>query len=405
LAEKEYDVLIVGAGPAGAACALQLAQSNLSVCIVDKATFPRDKICGDAISIDVASQLAKLPSQLSNSFLKYDRKVSSYGIRLYAPDRCYLDIPIAVEGQPGYVCQRLDFDNLMVEQVKSIPNVKFVESCSIESLENNSDGVTLQSNHGAIRASIVVGADGAHSVIGKLLGVRPDRNHHSAGLRIYYENVSFPSTGNLIELHFFRELLPGYLWIFPLPGNRANVGLGMLSSMVSAKKLNIKKILEDLIQGDPELQERFKNAAPLENVKGYGLPLGSKKRSLSGDRLLLAGDAASLIDPVTGEGIANAIRSGRVAGDHIIRCFLANDFSAAFNRKYDKEIYRRMGGELRLSTRLQRICRYPWLLNLIVKKATRNTAFRQLLADGLTKTGKKTSLVSPGFYYRLLFNR
>jgi geranylgeranyl reductase family protein len=404
LAEQEYDVLIAGAGPAGIACALQLAQSNLSVCIVDKASFPRDKICGDAISIDVAAQLVRLPSQVSKSFLECDRKVRSYGIRLFSPDRCHLDIPIDADGQCGFVCQRLDFDNLLVERAKSIPNVKFVENCSVESLSYNTDSVDVATDAGTIRARMVVGADGAYSVVAKSIGMRSERKHYSAGLRLYYENVSFPADGNFIELHFFRELLPGYLWVFPLPGNKANVGLGMLSSIVAAKKLNIKKILDDLIRTDPKLRERFKDARPLENVKGYGLPLGSKKRSLSAGRLLLVGDAASLIDPVTGEGIANAIRSGRVAGDHIIRCFLTNDFSATFNRRYDKEIYRRLGAELRLSTQLQRICRYPWLLNLIVKKATRNATFKQLLADGLTKTGKKPSLVSPKFYYRLLFN-
>src|SRR5204863_2608151 len=162
--EQEYDVLIAGAGPAGAACALQLAQSNLSVCVVDKATFPRDKTCGDAISIDVASQLVKLPSQLSESFLKYDRKVSSYGISLYSPDRCHIDIPIASDGQPGYVCQRLDFDNLLVEQLRSISNVKYLENCSVEALEINSDFVNLKTSRGPIRAKIVVGADGAYSV-------------------------------------------------------------------------------------------------------------------------------------------------------------------------------------------------------------------------------------------------
>jgi geranylgeranyl reductase family protein len=406
LAEQEYDVLIVGAGPAGAACAIQLAQSNLSVCIVDKSLFPRDKICGDAISIDVASQLVKLTGGLYESFLKHKHKVTSYGIRLYAPDRSHIDIPIASDGYPGYVCQRVDFDNILVEQVRAIPNVKMIENCDVESLVIDPEGASVKTNQGSIRAKLVIGADGAHSVIAKSIGgTRPQRKHYSAGLRIYYENVSFPAPRNLIELHFFNELLPGYLWIFPLPDNKANVGLGMLSSTVAERKLNIKKILDELIHQDPKLQQRFKDAKRLENVKGYGLPLGSKKRSLSGNRLLLVGDAASLIDPVTGEGIANAIRSGRVAGDHTIRCFLANDFSASFNRKYDQEIYRRLGAELRLSTQLQRLCRYPWLLNLIVKKANRNAAFMQLLADGLTKTGKKNSLVTPGFYYRLFFNR
>jgi flavin-dependent dehydrogenase len=108
------------------------------------------------------------------------------------------------------------------------------------------------------------------------------------------------------------------------------------------KRINLKKILKALIENNPHLSNRFKNAKPLEVAKGYGLPLGSRKRRISGHRYLLLGDAASLIDPFTGEGIGNAIRSGRVAADHIIQAFKVNDFSRSFNTAYDNEIYRKI---------------------------------------------------------------
>ena len=91
---------------------------------------------------------------------------------------------------------------------------------------------------------------------------------------------------------------------------KANVGIGMLSSHISQKKINLKVVLQKLIETHPQLKDRFINAKALESIKGFGLPLGSKKRRLSGDRYVLTGDAASLIDPFSGEGIGNAIRSG-----------------------------------------------------------------------------------------------
>ena len=151
------------------------------------------------------------------------------------------------------------------------------------------------------------------------------------------------------------------------------------------------------------MYDRFRDAKPLETAKGYGLPLGSKKRKISGDRFLLLGDAASLIDPFTGEGIGNAIRSGRVAANHIIGAFRVNDFSASFNTAYDKEIYTRMWPELKVSRALQNLCRYPRLFNSVVRKANKSQYIHDLLIDALAHSKKKKSLLHPSFYYHLLF--
>ena len=404
MSEKEFDVLIVGAGPAGAACAMTLGQTGLSVAILDKAVFPRDKTCGDALSIDVINQLSILSPVLAASFAEFAQKTSVNSIRVFSPDRSYIDISIDIDGKYGQICKRLDFDNLLVQHVKQFPTIHLFENCAVQSIDQQSDRIILETSEGIFKGQILVGADGAYSVVSRHLGtIKTERKHYSAGLRVYYEGVSFLNTGHFIELHFLRELLPGYLWIFPLPDNKANVGLGMLSSIVSKKKINLRETLQRFLSTDASLKERFKNARPLENVKGHGLPLGSKQRVISGARILLTGDAASLIDPLTGEGIGNAIRSGRIAGDHIKNCFSRRDFSAAFNTAYDREIYRRMGGELRLSTRLQQLCKHPKLMNFVVKKANRNAAVQRLLVEGLTQTDKKVSLISPGFYYRLLF--
>ncbi len=375
MSEKEFDVLIVGAGPAGAACAMTLGQTGLSVAVLDKAVFPRDKTCGDALSIDVINQLSILSPVLAASFAEFAQKTSVNSIRVFSPDRSYIDISIDIDGKYGQICKRFDFDNLLVQHVKQFPTIHLFENCSMQSIDQQSDRIILETSEGIFKGQILVGADGAYSVVSRHLGtIKTERKHYSAGLRVYYEGVSFLNIGHFIELHFLRELLPGYLWIFPLPDNKANVGLGMLSSIVSKKKINLRETLQRFLSTDPSLKERFKNARPLENVKGHGLPLGSKQRVISGARILLTGDAASLIDPLTGEGIGNAIRSGRIAGDHIKNCFSRRDFSAAFNTAYDREIYRRMGGELRLSTRLQQLCKHPKLMNFVVKKANRNAA-------------------------------
>jgi geranylgeranyl reductase family protein len=407
LKTKIYDVLIVGAGPAGAASALKLGQAGLSVAILDKAKFPRDKICGDALSVDVLNQLPLLSDDLARAFDEFALKTPSFGVKIFAPYGGFIEIPFFHNGKAksGYICTRVDFDNLLVHHLKKTNGVSLFENCRVNNITPGNGCLQVQTNAGTFAGKIVIGADGAQSTVSKRIqSQQAKRKHYSAGLRVYYEGIDSFHGDNFIELYFFRETLPGYLWIFPLPHGKANVGIGMLSSVISRKKINLKENLHQLLTTHPLLKERFHRARPIEIVKGFGLPLGSQKRKISGDRTLLVGDAAGLIDPFTGEGIGNAIRSGRVAADHIKNCFASNDFSAAFNRQYDNEIYRRMWGEFKISKSLQGLSRSPRLFNFVVRKASQSNSIQQLLIDALDHIGKKKLLTRPGFYYRLLFH-
>lgn len=406
--EKKFDVLVVGAGPAGTATAISLGNKGISVALLDKAVFPRDKTCGDALSVDVINQLKMLSPELLEDFNSFTAKTPSYGVQIFSPDGSHIDIPFVYQEEKrcGFICRRYDFDSLLVQHAKTYGNIHVIEGCEVNYVENKDSKINAHTTRGHFTAKVVVGADGAQSIVEKnLVNLKLDKDHFSAGLRVYYEGVSQFHPENFIELHFFRGILPGYLWIFPLPDNKANVGIGMLSSVISKKKVNLKHILSNILEVHPEFEERFKDATPLESMKGFGLPLGSKKRALSGERFLLTGDAASLIDPFTGEGIGNAIRSGRVAASHIIKSFQVNDFSQTFNLQYDAEIYRRMGKEFTLSRRLQQLCKYPSLFNYVVRKANQNKHVHELLIDALAHVDKKSALTNPGFYYRLMFDK
>ncbi len=393
---KKFDVVIVGAGPAGAACAIRLGGSGLKVALLDKATFPRDKTCGDALSVDVINQLAMLSDKLATDFTFLENKIPSYGVKIFSPDHHCVDIPFVHKNVKscGFISPRLDFDNFLFQHVKEYPNISIFEDCAVDKIIQQASKNSIHTKSGIFECDIAIGADGAHSVISRNIGaIKVDKKHHSAGLRIYYEGVTSFHEEGFIELHFFKEILPGYLWIFPLADNKANVGIGMLSSVVAKQKVDLKKVLQKLITTHPNIKERFKNAKPLETIKGYGLPLGSKKRNISGERFLLTGDAAALIDPFSGEGIANAIRSGRVAAEHTIQCFKQNDFSAIFNKAYDKEIYRRMWNEFKISKTLQRITNYPWLINFVINRANNSKRLKSFLIEALANVDQKKKVL------------
>ncbi|MEZ4721149.1 MAG: geranylgeranyl reductase family protein [Flavobacteriales bacterium] len=398
-----FDVMIIGAGPAGTSAALSLHNSGLSVALIDKSEFPRDKICGDALSPDVVNQLKMLPFDVSELFDQFQEKIWCKAVRFVAPNYKHADLSLNKQEITGYVSPRLDFDQFLFNQAVKSDAITAFNGSGVKTIarENQTVVATLE-NGTRIEAEIVLGADGAHSIVAREFtdwGV--DKNHHCAGLRIYYENVSGFSNDNAVELHFYKELLPGYFWIFPLPGNRANVGLGMLSAHIAKRKPNIKKMLMDIIENHPNVKDRFKNASALEDIKGFGLPLGSKKRNISGERFLLLGDAAGLINPLSGEGIANAIRSGRVAADHLKRAFESENFSASFNKEYDREIYRRLWGELQLNYWLQLTMRRPWLTNFIVTRAIGNKSIQEMVLSGFDIDKIRSRMSRPGFYFKI----
>ncbi|UII20174.1 NAD(P)/FAD-dependent oxidoreductase [Fulvivirga ligni] len=403
---NHFDVIIIGAGPAGTAAAIELGKANAKVAVIDKAVFPRDKTCGDALSVDVINQLEKLSPELAQDFQSLSDKTASYGVKIVAPNQKEVEIPFLYQGEEkcGYICPRLSFDHLLFKHMKSYSSVEVFEGQKVSSIIRTKDVVSVITEGQTFSAPLIIGADGAQSVVAKQLAEqRLDKKHHSGGLRVYYEQIEGFTSDNKIELHFFKNILPGYLWIFPLPNGKANVGLGMLSSVISSKKINLKEVLKELLSNHPSLKERFSTSKPLESIKGFGLPLGSKKRSVSGDNYLLTGDAAGLIDPFSGEGIGNALRSGRFAADHALLCLKTNDFSKEFNVQYDNYLFGKIWNELQISHTLQRLCKYPRVFNFVVNKARKSPHVHNFLVDSLANVSVKKHLSNPVFYFKLLF--
>lgn len=417
MAEILYtDVLVLGAGPGGAATALFLAKENIPCIVLEKAIFPRDKICGDALSGKVVEVLNRLDKNIIPQLSIQSTTLDCWGVTFVAPNLEELSIPFKMDYTsnmqrklaPGFISKRIDFDNFLADLVKSNSRIQLLENTSADSFTKTAEGYRVTTKNAAyeIHAKLVIAADGAHSQFAKQEGgIHVERKHYCAGVRAYYKNVSGINAGNFIELHFLKDFLPGYFWIFPLADNTFNIGLGMRSDVVSKRKINLKQQLFEVLEKYPSLKERFAQAEIVDDVKGYGLPLGSKKRKISGNNFMLVGDAASLIDPFTGEGIGNAVMSGMCAAMQAKDCIAQKNFSATFMQQYDTTVYRRLWDELKLSYRMQQLVNYPWLFNFVVRKANTNKVLRETISVMFEDIDLREKLRKPSFYFQLLFSK
>jgi geranylgeranyl reductase family protein len=372
------DVIICGGGPAGSTCALALAGSGLSVVVIDKESFPRDKICGDAIAPYVPKVLNTIHPKYKVAALAFTEKVDVSTCRVVAPNGRHLDL---VSPESGFIATRMAWDHFLYTLASAEPDITYFLNEQVTDVVCYESGVTVSTATTVFKAQLVIGCDGAHSIVNKkLAGTKPDLEHYSGAVRAYYKNVA-GLTENTYELHFLKDTLPGYFWIFPVKDNIANVGLGMLSSEISKRKINLRETMEQIIKQDPTINARFKNAELRGKIEGFGLPLGSRKVTVSGHRFLMCGDAASLIDPATGEGIGQAMISGRYAGWQVKRCFKENNFSAQFMKQYDKELYAKLWKDHRRRYLLRKfMLGNAALLNRLFTIISKNKQLKKLVA-------------------------
>lgn len=406
--DSSYDLIIVGGGPAGAVAALYARRSGLSVLLLDKARFPRDKVCGDALSgkavtilrdLGLLDKVADLPGALIN--------VVTFG----SPKHVHIEIDLRRSSRPdlstGYVIRREVFDYFMFREARQAAD-HTIEGFTVKDVlreEGRVTGVIGSGEDGTqqtFRCRVLLGADGFNSIVARKLDLyQHDPRHWVVALRQYYRNVK--DLDNQIELHFIDEVIPGYFWIFPIEDNLANVGIGMLHEYIKANDVDLRVALKNAVRSEA-FRERFDGAEPLEEPIGWNLPVGSLHRTNHGDGFMLLGDAAGLIDPFTGEGIGNAFYSAKFAVDTAREAIDANDVSASFLRRYDRTLWNEIGDELKTSHRLQRIGRSRKLLNFVINKAARSEDVRDTIMGMIVDEVPKRRLANPFYYLKLLFS-
>ncbi len=354
-----YDIAIIGAGPSGTACTLALQGSGLRVILIDKDNFPRDKICGDAIPGPSFKAMDKINTKWGQAMRAFADKETVSTSKVFAPNGKTISLDWVTY---SYNSKRLDFDHFLLQLVKSETKVE-IKNKRLQELRRVKDGIQCHFKEGPpLKAALIIGCDGANSMVRRQLDQSPKALDRPGALavRAYHIGVEGVQAG-VNEFHFFKEH-SGYFWIFPLANGYTNVGFGI--SQKKKAQLNLRDSLQQIIHSAPSIAPRFKNAKAIENTKGFALPIWGEKKAISGNRFMLCGDAASLIDPLQGHGIDKAMWSGLLAAKQAVHSFASADFSAKHFAQYDQEVYAKVGGELSRSATIARsIIRFPWMIN------------------------------------------
>jgi geranylgeranyl reductase family protein len=338
-----YDVAVVGAGPAGSAAALAASRAGARVLLLDRSDFPRDKPCGDGIAADAVDVLAGLGvTGLTDGY----RPVTA--LRLVAPGGSQVARPLP---RVAYTVPRRVFDARLV--AAAVAAGAELRRHTVRGLDDD----LLRD------AGVVIGADGAGSVVRRALGhpVNPP-GHLAIAIRGY---ASWPGTEQVIVTT--RARWPAYAWAFPIGDGNANVGYGEVLRGSPLSRAYLLDRLADLLPGvEPA------------GMRAHHLPLSTRRPATGSGRYLLAGDALSLINPFTGEGIFYAVLSGALAG----AAAAAGPERAA--GLYRRALNRRLGRHLRHSGLATRLTKRPSVVDAAVRAASRNQAvFHRMVALGL----------------------
>lgn len=399
-----HDVIIIGAGPGGSATAYYLARHGLDVLFIDKSDFPRDKTCGDGLTPRALAVLEDMG--LLNDLLQIGCRVNS--LEIAAPKGHAVAAPFpGKNGQPGYALTvpRLILDDA-IRKLAIVNGAVFEHPLRVTDLITDHNSVLAigkrQGKTIKVRGRLAVIATGATIPLLMRIGILKKSPRMALAARAYFEGVK--GLTNRMQLRFDGVPLPGYGWIFPLPNESANIGAGVFPAGWAGGRLfgTGLQAYEAFIHA-PALQHILARTRQVGPVKGYPLRTDFATAPTYGERLLLVGEAAGLVNPLTGEGIDYALESGRLAAEHLIGLLSSGDLSLEKLSAYDQLLRQRFQRLFIACNWIRDLCVNPLLINQMVSAAGRRPDLKLALIN-LAFGHAAQEEVTIGRILRRLFN-
>ena len=373
-----HEVLVVGGGPAGAACAYWLAEAGHDVLLVEKKRYPREKTCGDGLTPRSVKQLYDmgLADALAGHNLFDGLRSIAFGRTLELRWPEHRDFPTH-----GYVVTRKDLDQLVAERAEKAGATVWQESEAVAPLLDGASvrGATVKRRSAGdaapeeVTARYVVVADGANSRFGRALGTARDRSYPMGlAIRGYYESPRHDEPW--IESHLdIRDrsgtVLPGYGWIFPVGDGRVNVGVGLLSTSKRWKSVNTSHLMESFAAYAPE-SWGIRPETSCGPPTGGKLPMAFSLSPTIGPTHLVIGDAGGAINPFNGEGICYAYETGRMAAAAVGEALATGDRRAL--EAYPRQVQQEYELYYKVACAFVQIIGHPSLMRALVSTGMRS---------------------------------
>ena len=339
------DLLVVGGGPAGAAAAIRGRAAGLSVVLCDKSSFPRDKTCGDGLTTSALRLLERLG--LDPTAVDGWEPVGDVALR--SPSGRVVELPLPADGLFAAVAPRAALDAALLD-VAAHRGAEIRQDAALQSLVATAPGVEATVGGEKVTARYVVAADGMYSTVRRLTGASGPHLGEWHAFRQYFTGVP----DRRLWVIFEPDLVPGYAWVVPVAGGRANVGFGLPRRPgVSVRPMAAQ--WRDLL-ARPALRALLRGAEPEGHHRAWPIPADLARAPLWSGRVLFAGDAAGATDPMTGEGIAQALVTGILAAEAIAADGLD---PAAAGRRYEGAVRHHLAPDLRFAAALGRILASP----------------------------------------------
>lgn len=347
------DTLIVGAGPAGSAAAIRLASAGRETLVIDKARFPREKICGDGLTTGALRHLDELGVDISG--LASTQRVDHVDIRGPRGRRHDFDLP-DTGGWFAAVVPRSELDAAIVDRARAV-GAQVAEGHALESVRSDAASVVAEvKGLGTVTAAHLIAADGMWSPTRKMLGLDvPTYRGEFHAFRQYVSGVS-DAASRALFVSFDADLLPGYFWSFPLPGGRANIGYGVLRGH-GPPTSSMTRLWKELTER-PHIVDFLGDAwQPDGPHRAWPIPARIGRLPTSYRRTMFVGDAAGACDVMTGEGIGQALASGMAAADAVVET--AHDTPSRRGNRYDRWIRANLVPDDRMSRWLSSVLSHP----------------------------------------------
>lgn len=395
---EHADVLVVGAGPSGTAAAITLARAGMSVVVVDKAVFPRDKCCGDGLTTLALRELEALglrPDQVPNW-----QTVEQVWLR--SPSGREVCLPLPTDGIFAATTPRRELDAALVRLARAAGAV-IHEGHALTAVRQSADGVEADiAGQGTITANFLVAADGVWSPTRKLLGLSEEGylgEWHA--FRQYAGNVTGPARDRLY-VWFEEDMLPGYAWSFPLPGGRVNLGFGVTRDGTHNGK-SMKAQWSTLIDR-PHIRAALGPDVVLEDRHtALPIPAGIDQAVLTAGRVLFTGDAARATDVMTGEGIGQAVLTGRLAAEAILAGKASDPI--VVRGVYERSVRSHLLADHRMSKLLNGWLAKPLLARGAIRVVSLNAWTKRNFARWMFEDEHRAVLVTPRRWHRHFLRR